>query len=67
MKVEPVEYLVTFEDGSKYKLWNADDGMWISLNYDTESIVMDWEIKHKTLEEALETLKKWKEKQDEAI
>lgn len=65
MKVEPIEYLVTFEDGQEFMIERLGVTTWIIVHWDDQYIVEHGFIGQlKTFEEALEALKKWKEKNE---
>lgn len=77
MKIEPIEYLVTFDDGEEFIITHCRIGKnsWMIKVADNETYTLDvygnWVIQCESLfrnmfnySEALEALKKWKEKQD---
>ena len=70
MKVEPIEYLVTFEDGQNWLIHKGgDDRFRVFTNeyirYDEQqNLVFHEDISYETVEAAAEMLKKWKETQD---
>lgn len=61
MKIEPMEYVVTFDDGEDKVIGICDDGLWHSYDYDWERHSCETEG-FTNFKEALEALKKWKEK-----